>query len=291
MTSTNTAARLLDAALTAAEHGWRVFPVTPDDKTPAVRAWEQRATTDPDRIRRCWSAGPFNVGLATGPSGLVVVDLDKLKGGELPAPWECCVHGGEILAELERRAGVSPVRTYTVTTGSGGAHLYLRHPDQGEQMRNTAGKLGPLIDTRAHGGYVLAAGSVVNGRPYQAVSEVPVADLPEWLVTGLAPAPLPEQAPVTVTLGADRVGRYVAAAIDSQLSHLAKAAKGGRNAALYASAVALGQLAAGGAVAAQDVEGLLTQAAYQAGLRPAETARTIASGLRAGAARPRTVAA
>ncbi|GAA1391674.1 bifunctional DNA primase/polymerase [Catellatospora chokoriensis] len=282
---------LMQAALTAAERGWRVFPVTPDDKTPAVRAWEQRATTDPDRIRRCWSAGPFNIGLATGPSGLVVVDLDRLKDDELAAPWECCVHGGEVLAELERRAGIAPVRTYTVTTWSGGAHLYYRHPDQAEQMRNTAKKLGPLIDTRAHGGYILAAGSVVNGRPYRAGAERPVADLPEWLAVALAPAPLPEQAPVTVTLGADRAGRYVSAAIDAQLGHLAQAAKGGRNAALYASAVALGQLAAGGAVKAQDVEGLLTQAAYQIGLRPAETARTIASGLRAGAHRPRTVAA
>ncbi|MFC7243681.1 bifunctional DNA primase/polymerase [Catellatospora aurea] len=290
MTSTNTAARLLDAALTAAEHGWRVFPVTPDDKTPAVRAWEQRATTDPDRIRRCWSAGPFNIGLATGPSGLVVVDLDRLKGGELPAPWECCVHGGEVLAELERRAGVAPVRTYTVTTGRGGAHLYYRHP-AGAELRNTQGKLGPLIDTRAHGGYVLAAGSVVNGRPYRAGAETQVADLPEWLAAALAPAPLPPQAPLTVTLPTNRAGRYVSAAIDAQLSHLAQAAKGGRNAALYASAVALGQLAAGGAVKAQEVEGLLTQAALRLGLRPAETARTIASGLRAGAARPRTVAA
>ncbi|MDI1465047.1 DNA primase, partial [Catellatospora sp. KI3] len=56
-------------------------------------------------------------------------------------------------------------------------------------------------------------------------------------------------------------------------------------------AVALGQLVAGGALREQDVEGLLTQAAFSIGLRPMETARTIASGLRAGARRPRTVAA
>ncbi|GAA1423071.1 bifunctional DNA primase/polymerase [Catellatospora coxensis] len=282
----------VNAALHAAGRGWRVFPVTPDDKTPAVRAWEQRATTDLDRIRRCWSAGPFNIGLATGPSGLVVIDLDLIKDEQaLPAPWTFYQRGSDVLGELRRRARAEHAPTYAVTTWSGGAHLYYRHPDQGEQMRNTAKRLGPLIDTRAHGGYVLAAGSVVNGRPYRVGAELPVAELPEWLAAALAPAPLPEQAPVTVTLPADRAGRYVSAAIDSQLSHLAQAAKGGRNAALYASAVALGQLAAGGAVKAQEVEGLLTQAAYSIGLRPAETARTIASGLRAGAARPRTVAA
>lgn len=232
---------LMAAALSAAERGWRVFPVTPDDKTPAVRAWEQRATTDPDRIRRCWSAGPFNIGLATGPSGLVVVDLDTLKPGqELPAPWTFYQHGSDVLGELQRRQRTEPVRTYAVVTGRGGTHLYYRHPDQAAQMRNTAGKLGPLIDTRAHGGYVLAAGSVVNGRPYTLACDLPVVDLPEWLAAALTPAPLPEQAPVTVALPADRAGRYVAAAIDAQLSHLAQAAKGGRNHALYASAVALG---------------------------------------------------
>jgi hypothetical protein len=40
-----------------------------------------------------------------------------------------------------------------------------------------------------------------------------------------------------------------------------------------------------------DVTAWLTNAAYQVGQKPGETARTIASGLRAGAKRPRSVAA
>jgi hypothetical protein len=283
---------LTAAALDAAERGWRVFPVTPGAKTPAIRAWEARATTDPDRIRRCWSTGAYNVGIATGPSGLVVIDLDMLKPGqELTAPWAFYQTGSQVLAELERRERAEPVRTYAVTTGRGGTHLYYRHPDQGENLRNTAKKLGPLVDSRAHGGYVLAAGSIVEGREYRLCADLPVADLPAWLVEALTPTPLPDQAPITVTLGADRVGRYVQGAIDAQLRHLEQAAQGGRNHALYMSAVALGQLVAGGAVKEQEVEGLLTQAAHRIGLRPMEAARTIASGLRAGARRPRTVAA
>lgn len=89
--------RLLTAALDAAERGWHVFPLRPGDKRPALhgesvcpgigdcagghRKWEDRATTDPDRIRRAWAHGAFNVGIATGPSGLVVIDLDMPKGG------------------------------------------------------------------------------------------------------------------------------------------------------------------------------------------------------------------
>ncbi|MDI1466273.1 bifunctional DNA primase/polymerase, partial [Catellatospora sp. KI3] len=46
------------AALAAARKGWHVFPLIPGAKEPAVSRWEQRATTDPDRIRRCWSCGP-----------------------------------------------------------------------------------------------------------------------------------------------------------------------------------------------------------------------------------------
>ncbi|WP_348650569.1 bifunctional DNA primase/polymerase, partial [Catellatospora sp. KI3] len=48
----------MSAALAAAAAGWHVFPLTVGTKLPAITSWEQRATTDPDRIRRCWSCGP-----------------------------------------------------------------------------------------------------------------------------------------------------------------------------------------------------------------------------------------
>src|SRR5439155_5545265 len=38
-------------------------------------------------------------------------------------------------------------------------------PD-GPAIRNSAGKIGPLIDVRGGGGYVLAAGSVLDERAY-----------------------------------------------------------------------------------------------------------------------------
>src|SRR4051794_35306765 len=52
---------LLRVALTVADRGWHVFPLRPDDKRPAVHRWEARATTDADRIRRCWASGPYGV--------------------------------------------------------------------------------------------------------------------------------------------------------------------------------------------------------------------------------------
>jgi hypothetical protein len=65
----------------------------------------------------------------------------------------------------------------------------------------------------------------------------------------------------------------------------------GHNNALYLASVALGQLVAGGELNAAAVTTWLTEAATQIGQPYGEARRTIASGLRAGARRPRTVAA
>ncbi|MEJ8643609.1 bifunctional DNA primase/polymerase [Streptomyces sp. MS1.HAVA.3] len=50
------ARRAVEHVLDLAAGGMHVFPLRPNDKRPAVDRWEQRATLDPDRIRRCWDA-------------------------------------------------------------------------------------------------------------------------------------------------------------------------------------------------------------------------------------------
>ncbi|MFI6073813.1 bifunctional DNA primase/polymerase [Actinoplanes sp. NPDC051343] len=312
---------LREVALAAAARGWYVFPLRPDDKRPAFpdhpadactgrdprccdghTGWEARATTDPDRIRRGWAQLPYGVGIACGPSGLLVADLDMPKDGQsAPAEWSdpLCRNGSDVFALLcARHAGDAAPEvwgTYTVTTGRGGTHLYFRHPAAGPALRNTAGGrgngLGWLVDTRSHGGYVVAAGSTVAGRPYTVARDLPVADLPGWLAQRLAPAPLPPQRPIAVALPTGRAGAYLDAAIGRQLDYLRGAAEGERNHALYVSAVALGQLAAGGALPAEQAAGLLERAALSIGLTRFETLRTVRSGLAAGAKRPRQVAA
>jgi hypothetical protein len=275
-----------------------VFPLAPHSKRPAVDQWETRATTDPDRIRACWSTGGFGVGVACGPSGVVVVDLDQPKPGKpAPAEWRRSgiVDGHDVLAAVCEDAGQPwPPATFTIATPSGGTHLYYRQP-AGLELRNTQGEhggLGWLVDTRGHGGYVAAApGTRVDGRAYTVVDDAAIAELPGWLADRLAPAPLPPQEPVTVTVNTQRLSAYVRAAVDDELRRVHTSAPGGHNTALFRASVALGQLVAGGALDETAVTGWLLTAGIAVGQPEREARRTIASGLANGAKRPRQVAA
>jgi hypothetical protein len=305
--------RMIQAALEAAGRGRHVFPLRPGSKRPAYpdhdadhcarrdprcrgghTGWEPRATTDPARITRAWTRAPYNIGIACGPSRLVVVDLDVPKpGGTPPGEWDRpgIRTGADVLAALCDEAGQPyPADTCTVSTPSGGTHLYFTAP-AGTQLRNTAGALGWLVDTRAGGGYVVGAASMVDGREYRITRDMPPAPLPGWLADRLRPVQLPPQQTVEVSLPGGRAGAYLRAAVEDELARVTASPPRGHNTALYLASIALGQLVAGGMLRQDDVTGWLTAAAGQAGQRAGETARTIASGMRAGAKRPRSVAA
>ncbi|GIE87905.1 bifunctional DNA primase/polymerase [Actinoplanes regularis] len=314
-------AALRAAALGHAGRGWHVFPLRPDNrphdpdqaKRPAFpghgedrcdrtdprchqrhTGWEPRATTDPARITRAWARTPYNIALACGPSGLVVIDLDTRKpGAEPPVGHDGYRHGLQVFTDLCHQHGHPvPDDTYTVATGNGGRHLYYRHP-AGPALRNTQGDrggLGWLIDTRAHGGYVVAPGSTAAGRPYRVLLDRPAAPLPGWIVDLLRPAEPAGPRKVLGDFSAFRRGAYVRAAVRRTLDHLAAARPGERNITLLGGAVSLGQLVAGGALPGEEVIEALTPTALAIGLTERETARTIRSGLRHGARNPRRVA-
>jgi hypothetical protein len=191
-----------------AQHGSRrfhVFPCLPGDKRPAVDRWEHRACSDPDRVVRFWPSPRHNIGIACGPSRLVVVDLDT--HGEVPEEWRRLGgirDGWDVLAQLCEWAGQPWPCTYSVTTPSGGAHLYFRAPE-GSGIRNSAGMLGPLVDVRAQGGYVVGAGSVVDGKRYEVMDASEPAPLPGWLhrmLTKPADSPRPSGGSVPARIAA-----------------------------------------------------------------------------------------
>lgn len=292
---------ILRYALAAAARGWHVFPLAPGDKRPlkGFRDWERHATTDPKRIRATWEHAPFNIGIACGPSGLVVLDLDVPKPGQTPpAPWNLpgVNDGADVLAVIcEQEGQPLPLDTFQVRTRRGGMHLYFTAPTTKPTLGNTSGRLGWLIDTRACGGYVVGPGSHITAPDgtgtYQVIHNAPPAPLPPWLFQRLSPAPRPPQRPITLALPDGRAGAYLRAALERESERVTGARPGERNRALYLAAVALGQLVAGGAIPEHEVTALLEQAGAAVGLGGREITLTIASGLRAGARRPRTVAA
>jgi hypothetical protein len=281
----------LRAALAHAARGWRVFPLRAGDKRPAIRDWESRATTDPVRIRRAWSGrgANLNVGIACGPSGLVVIDLDMADHGSVrPVEWERpgIRDGVDVLAALAADHDEPlPWETASVQTPSGGEHLYFTAP-AGCRIRNSAGRLGWLIDVRASGGYVVAAGSVVRGRRYRASELDEVAALPEWIAELLREEPSQRLGPFLEVVG--RRSRYAAAALRGELDRVLAAGPGSRNHTLNKAAFALGQLVGSGLLPEGLAHVALVEASAAVGLPSQEADRTIRSGLNSGARSPRT---
>ncbi|SDH19493.1 bifunctional DNA primase/polymerase [Pseudonocardia oroxyli] len=282
----------LRAALRHAARGWRVFPLRAGDKRPAIKDWEARATTDPVRIRRAWIREPrLNVGIACGPSGLVVIDLDTSDHGSVrPSEWDRpgVRDGVDVLAALAADHDEPlPWETLSTQTPSGGEHWYFSAPE-GRRIRNSAGRLGWLIDVRAAGGYVVAAGSVVRGRRYRSNDVEDVAPLPPWIAELLddQAGPRPALAPVLDIVG--RRSQYAAAALRGEIERVLAASRGSRNASLNRAAFALGQLVAAGLLPDALARSALAEASAAIGLSASEADRTIHSGLSAGARQPRT---
>ena len=116
----------LEAALSYARRAIPVFPCEPGGKRPLTHNGFWDATTDEPRLRTWWRRRPSaNVGVPTGKeSGLLVLDVDPREGGTRSR------------------------------TGGGGTHVFFRYP-AGEEVRNSAGWLGPGLDVRGEGGYVV----------------------------------------------------------------------------------------------------------------------------------------
>ncbi len=302
---------LLDAALAYAEAGWPVFPLRPGTKRPAApnhtaqtcdgsdhrchdghTGWEPRATLDPDRITRAWQHRPYGIGIACGPARLLVVDLDTAKGDQ-PS-------GADTLADLEHQAEEALPATWTVGTPSGGRHLYYRQPD-GSLLGNTAGRLGPGLDTRGTGGFVVAPPTRLRAGEYWLVDDHPPAPLPDWfrqLLTSPTRPTSEVEPPAATTdrtvpppLRCERVRRYVAQAIAGEQLRITTAPEGRRNHTLFCASVALGQLV-GARVLDEDLaeQRLLSAAQTHVAVGAyshTQARQTIASGLRTGTGEPR----
>jgi Bifunctional DNA primase/polymerase, N-terminal len=275
---------LLRSALDLAGRGWHVFPCTPGAKRPVLRGnWQELATTDPGAVRRWWHRAPYNIGIACGPSGLIVLDLDVACQ---PHTDGAAGSGGGVLAALcERHRQPYPLPTYAVSTPSGGAHLY--YTSAGMPVRNSAGRLGPLVDVRAAGGYVVGAGSSIGAGRYTERDRRQPAPLPAWIAMLATREPGSSAGQRPPAPDGPRGAPYALAALREETRLVAAARPGTRNDTLNRAAFSLGQLTIGGLLAPLTVTTALADAACRAGLPADEARRTIRSGMAAGAAHPR----
>lgn len=159
-------------ALTLAAQGFHVFRLTPGQKTPARTGWQREATCDPEKVRKLWGDGDWNIGVFTGRFGenraLLVVDVDTKNGKD----------GNATLLALELAGDELPL-TLENATPTGGRHLvYLVD----SPVKQGVDVLGSGLDIRSHGGYIVAPGSVVDAGEYFTDRPAAPAPAPAWLV-------------------------------------------------------------------------------------------------------------
>ncbi|MFJ6106029.1 bifunctional DNA primase/polymerase [Streptomyces sp. NPDC092359] len=284
------------------------------------------ATTDAARIRAWWGQQPGSgVGVACGGAGLVVIDVDahdaprpqrdRLLPGIpiLPAvSLDGLRHGFHSLALLAALRGrpdpAEDCSTLRVRTPSGGMHIwYAAEPGQAWQCSagsSPSRALAWQVDVRAHGGYIIAPGTVTDAGRYTAVGGVRrPAPLPGWLAlelarTGHLPAPPPQRsgspvprrarAAVIAAGGGRAVAGRTLATVLAAVSACASVSEGAAfSDRLNRAAYTAGGLVSAGHLTDADAESALLAAALHA--RPTQQRRAlriIRSAMSAGRRRP-----
>jgi len=267
----------IDPISQAFRHGLRLCKVTkPTDcrdspgKRPVAKNWSDNPISEVEA--RAWVAQGGNLGVICG-NGLMVVDID----GEWP------------LGELPD--------TVTVRTGRGGFHLYYRVPD-GVRFEH-ASKVGHVatgVDIRHTRTLAVYPPSVhaVSGKQYKfipgkSLDEIPIADLPEWIIEKLQ-KPQREHPTAKMLPQGKTNSRYLDSALEKACDAVRNAPQGNGNERLNIEAYSIGGLLYSGHWNEDEVAKALFDAATADGRRSAaETRNTIASGLAAGKTRPREI--
>jgi hypothetical protein len=338
----------LATASWCARRGWPVHPLAAGRKTPTANCSDCRSTSHPPaecpclpagrwchgfhaatldqrRISSWWGAHPeFGVGIACGPAGLVVIDIDAhptqpptrdriLPGIPIGEHVDLTglangYHTLAVLAALRgQRSPAEDNTTLRVRTPSGGLHVWYRTADNRRWRCSSGSSLGASlawqVDVRAHGGYIIAPGTTTQDGTYTPVDSVrEPAALPTWLAqelerTGHLPAsnipapravpPRAQQAVLAAGGGCDHTQRMLASVL-APIDACGQVAEGASfSDTLNRAAYTLGGLVAAGRLIEEEAQLALTEAASAA--RPGQerrAAQIIRSGMAAGRQHP-----
>ena len=169
---------LLGIALDCILRGWYVFPCRPKTKEPAIMGGFKNASNAEEQVRAWWTRWPdANVAIATGKSGLNVLDCDIGNRTAEEAAAFCRAHDlPETYAvrtgrRVSKKDGVTP---------EFGLQLYYSGPER----QSIAWELedGRRGDIRSATGYVMAAGSIhdVSGERYEVFRDFPIVPAPPF---------------------------------------------------------------------------------------------------------------
>ncbi len=339
-------------ALDLAALGWHILPLSPGSKRPLANCrtcrprrgapahpvtacpcltagrWchgPRAATTDPATITTWWHREPRAIpGVAVGPSGLVLVDIDA-HGGPLPSQlatgllpgidlaaepiprdaWDCPGRyrdGRDSLTLLARlRGGPHPwpaspgFQPVSAATPSGGAHLWYQAPACGlrQALADPHGRYGLAwqVDLKAGWSYGIAPGAVLTTGTYRLRAGDPArpGHMPAWLAREViratsAPPPRPAIPPLPGS-GGSGPAAYLATVISRGAAQLA-AMSDGRKRALSALAFHTGGLLAWSGQDREHIASQLADAGTDAGLAPRDATRIVHRAITNGIDRP-----
>jgi len=150
--------------------GLYLFPVVAQRKTPAIKKYTEKATDELKRLELWFKKQNKNIGIATSKYGtneaLLAIDIDTKPGKK----------GWESFQKLKEKHSFP--KTLTQKTTTGGFHLIYKISKPIAQGTDV---LGPGIDTRSSGGYLVGASSEIDGKFYTML-DAPIAQAPAWLI-------------------------------------------------------------------------------------------------------------
>jgi len=198
-----------DLAVSYAQRGWSVFPLQVGGKQPLKGSRGFYAGSIAlVQVRQWWRTTDYNIGIWTGGSNLVVIDLDVDKDD--PSSW---ARGGPTPGiswwlETCDRMQYDWEQTYCVVTASGGMHVYF---ESEKPYPPAVGKFGALVDIRAGLSYVVAAGSETERGIFEHCCSDQVLPVPDWLDAIIDPLPIKQTSPREQLQQDVRPGAYQAA--------------------------------------------------------------------------------
>lgn len=200
--------QLTDAAKSALNRGWHIFPCIYAGKIPFRNTHGSSDATTDASVLKTWESGhPANPAVRLDKSGLTVLDIDA--GANDVSDVLAWMKRHDIPDTLIVASGRSPF----------GCHIYFRGvrelPDVQPNTHLRVRRQGFVHDgirgdIKCHGHVIVAGGLHKSGSVYTVVNDVPIAPLPDWLRDWEEPTVRAAKAQIQ-----ERVARHLGADADN----------------------------------------------------------------------------